>query len=787
MAVMHFHELDPEVGIFNVSLRMNHTLLASTAYDEVSATLLHGVGKVYFRYVWSGFLTLQHSVALFARETSPLGNSPSWQDLVRDIVIGNLEETEAGAALGDETSPRGVGEVKIPKETFWDIVNGLGRFSSKGLTRVREEVDFFPKDEAVLDALPDTIRKGGGGGGIPPFPRSTGFGDLTLIPFPTLSHDVSKFWDQFGWLTGLIVAASIVLPVSRLIAVIVEEKEIRVKDMVKQMGLRDWVFSLSWIVTYLLIFLFLSLIEMGALYLGTVYRASSFSLVFCFFFLFMCSQIAFCFLASTFFNRAKLAAIVGPVGMLCLLMPAYVFSFYPPNMYADVKQWLCLLAPSAFAFGIDRISLYEEASVGLNWDNYGDGALSMRFVMNMLLLDFFLYGVLAWYLDKVLPSKYGQREAWNFLFKEEFLGRCWKSSAAVAKAQDNGHRAAASWPSDVPSVEIKKLYKVFSATRKGNKVAIAGLNLEMNHNEITCLLGTNGAGKTTTISILTGTTNPSGGECTVYGSCIRTQMHAVRRILGICPQYDVLFKDLTVREHLEFYAVIKGVAYSDLDKTVAHMIAEVELCDKEHFASSSLSGGQKRKLSVAMALVGGSKVVFLDEPTSGMDPQARRSTWELLMRARQGRTSILTTHYLDEADLLGDRIAIMKDGRLCAFGSSLELKNRFGLGYILTLVIDTTRAQWETITRLIYEHVSEARPLSSSGSEMSFQLPFQCVRLFPRLFEELEAHDHALGINSYGISMTTLEEVFLTIAGGVELPPKHAAAAVAVAGCVCVG
>jgi ATP-binding cassette subfamily A (ABC1) protein 3 len=151
---------------------------------------------------------------------------------------------------------------------------------------------------------------------------------------------------------------------------------------------------------------------------------------------------------------------------------------------------------------------------------------------------------------------------------------------------------ASAWGNDKPSVQIEGLYKVFNSTRKGNKVAIAGLNLEMMHNEITCLLGTNGAGKTTTISILTGTTNASGGDCKVYGNSIKHQMHAIRRILGICPQYDVLFKDLTVREHLEFYAVIKGVSYADLHRTVDMMIAEVELCDKEHFPSASLSGGQ---------------------------------------------------------------------------------------------------------------------------------------------------------------------------------------------------
>jgi len=747
MAVIHFNELNPDLGIFNISLRMNHTTLPSTEADDVFKYLPRGLWDKYQRYIWSGFLTLQNSVSLWARETSPRSEIPSVEDVFRGIVIGQLDDNQDPF----EIFPR-ADDVTIPRETFWDVVNGLAKRGRNGInsTEVADRYDAFPDDfplDGLAEFAPDLSV-------IPDFPRSSGFGDTIILPFPTLAHDNSIFFERFGWLSGLIITASIVLPVSRLIAVIVEEKEIRIKEMLKQMGLRDWAFSSSWIISYMLIFFVLSLLEIGTMFIGQIYSSSSFSLVLSFFYLFMVSQIAFCFFLSTFFNRAKLACIVGPVCMLCLTMPAYVFSFYPPHQFIETKQWLCLLAPSAFAFGIDRISIYEEARVGVQWDNYSDGRLNLQFVMRMLMLDFVLYIAFAWYLDKVLPSKYGQHQKWNFIFSTGFWGRFWKSSSEVTKAKDNGHAVAAGWAMDKPSVKIDGLYKVFNSTRKGNKVAIAGLNLQMFHDEITCLLGTNGAGKTTTISILTGTTNASGGDCSIYGNSVNDEMHAIRRFLGICPQYDVLFNDLTVREHLQ--------------KTVDTMIAEVELCDKEHFASSCLSGGQKRKLSVGMALVGGSKVVFLDEPTSGMDPQARRSTWELLLRARKGRTSILTTHYLDEADLLGDRIAIMKDGRLCACGSSLELKNQYGMGYILTLVIDPLVASPEDINNLVSAYVRENRLLSSSGSEMGFQLPLQAIGAFPAMFEQLEQNSTALGVNSYGISMTTLEEVFLTIARGAE-------------------
>jgi hypothetical protein len=321
MAIIHFNELDPVEGRYNITLRMNQTTIVSTHPEDTYKYLPHGVWGKYQRYLFSGYLTLQHSVELYAKGKAPLSTDPS--DIARGILIGNLDD----GMLDDFDIFPNLNQVEIPKETFFDILNGLGA-STKAIGG-----DAFP-DDGILDSVPDTLDFSG----IPPFPRTSGFGDTMVIPFPTLAHDISLFYERFGWLSGLIISASIVLPVSRLIAVVVEEKEIRVKDMLKQMGLRDWVFSSSWIITYMLIFTFLSLLEMGTMFVGTIYRESSFSLVYCFFFLFMCSQISFCFLVSTFFNRAKLASIVGPVCMLCLLMPAYVFSFYPPHQFIETKQ-----------------------------------------------------------------------------------------------------------------------------------------------------------------------------------------------------------------------------------------------------------------------------------------------------------------------------------------------------------------------------------------------------------------------------------------------------------------
>ena len=172
-------------------------------------------------------------------------------------------------------------------------------------------------------------------------------------------------------------------------------------------------------------------------------------------------------------------------------------------------------------------------------------------------------------------------------------------------------------------------------------------------------------------------------------------------------------------------------------------------------------------------MIGGSRVVFLDEPTSGLDPQSRRSVWELLRNFKCGRAIVITTHYMDEADILCDRIAIMSEGRLQCCGSSLFLKSKFGVGYNLTLTRSNPSCNDSAVTELVKRHVPQAIPLSSAGGEMSFQLQSGNKAAFAQLFQELEENLDVLQIGSYGVSMTTLEDVFLRLADKDQSPLEH--------------
>jgi len=243
-----------------------------------------------------------------------------------------------------------------------------------------------------------------------------------------------------------------------------------------------------------------------------------------------------------------------------------------------------------------------------------------------------------------------------------------------------------------PEVARLELYNQFLKIQDLTKVypngfaAVNGINLKMYNGQIFALLGHNGAGKSTTISMLTGLLSKSTGSGRIFDSDLFNEMDDVRKYMGVCPQHDVLFDLLTPEEHLDIFYDFKGGDPARKAEEIRGLIVDVGVAPDKKKQAGSLSGGNRRKLSVAIALCGNSRLVLLDEPTAGMDLSARRGLWDMLKNYRNNRIIILTTHYMDEADVLGDRIGIMGKGKVLCLGSSLFLKNRYGAGYKLTMV-----------------------------------------------------------------------------------------------------
>lgn len=209
--------------------------------------------------------------------------------------------------------------------------------------------------------------------------------------------------------------------------------------------------------------------------------------------------------------------------------------------------------------------------------------------------------------------------------------------------------------------------------------AVEDVSFAVREGEVFCLLGHNGAGKTTTLNVLTGLIAASRGSAFVAGHRVGKSADAVHSLCGVCPQHDTLWPRLTAREHMAIFAELKGVPAGRVAKEVEEKLRSVDLWAVAAQAVGGFSGGMKRRLSLAIASIGDPRIVFLDEPTTGMDPVARREAWALIQALKRGRAVVLTTHNMQEADTLSDRLAIMAHGRLRALGTPLRLKNNVRL------------------------------------------------------------------------------------------------------------
>lgn len=212
----------------------------------------------------------------------------------------------------------------------------------------------------------------------------------------------------------------------------------------------------------------------------------------------------------------------------------------------------------------------------------------------------------------------------------------------------------------------------------GTKTAVNALELSVEAGELFALLGVNGAGKTTTIKMLSCLTKPTSGDALILGDSIVENPSAVKQKINVSPQETAVAANLTVRENLEMIAGIYGSDRRTSQAKAEEMLATFELEDTAKQKARTLSGGYQRRLSIALALISNPKVLFLDEPTLGLDVLARRKLWEAIEKLKGKMTVILTTHYMEEAEALSDRIAVMSEGSLKAIGTSQELIRQTG-------------------------------------------------------------------------------------------------------------
>nr|QJX58398.1 truncated ATP-binding cassette sub-family A member 2 [Pectinophora gossypiella] len=594
---------------------------------------------------------------------------------------------------------------------------------------------------------------------------------IQRYPHPAYIMDLAKEALQFLFPSFIMISFS--YTAINIIRSVTVEKEMQLKETMKIMGLPTWLHWMAWFFKqfiYLLIASVLILVILKVNWFTTeegfsdyaVFTNTPWTVLFFFLTLYLTCTIFFCFMISGFFSKASTAALFGGVIWFLTYIPAFLLAM-DVNMSTSLQAVTCLMLNSAMSYGF-QLLLARESTGGMQWGDFmtSPATDSSRFVFGhvviMMALNCVLYMLIALYLEQVLPGPYGTPKPWYFFVQRQF----WCSSKTThdigTDNSDTSSLTKESDPTDLPiGVKIQNLKKVY-----GSNVAVNNLSLNIYDDQITVLLGHNGAGKSTTISMLTGNVDITSGSVTVAGYDIEKQTSSARSHIGLCPQHNVLFNELTVKEHLQFFSRLKGFSGKELDEEIVTLIEKLELQEKRDYQSAGLSGGQKRRLGVGVALCGAAKVVLLDEPTSGMDPASRRALWDLLQREKKGRSMILTTHFMDEADILGDRVAIMADGRLQCVGSPYFLKRHYGVGYTL-VVVKKEDFRLDTCTELINRYIPGTVVKEDRGTEVTYSMTNEYSHVFESMLRDLEAKADEINFKNYGLLATTLEDVFMSV------------------------
>ncbi len=299
------------------------------------------------------------------------------------------------------------------------------------------------------------------------------------------------------------------------------------------------------------------------------------------------------------------------------------------------------------------------------------------------------------------------------------------------------------------AIQTFNLTKIFNGL-----VAVDGIELNIKRGELFALLGPNGAGKTTIIKMLCCLLKPTGGTAKIMGYDILKQPFKIKQTIGVSPQETVVSEHLNPRENIELIGKIHGVSTRELRTRSQQLLETMGLSERAKDQVRKFSGGMRRRLNIMMALVHNPEILFLDEPTLGLDPQARRAVWEYIARLKGVRTILLTTHYMDEADFLADRIGIMDEGKIVALGTSAELK--MGLLEKRTMIIYAWNLT-QRVTNEVRRRYAEVEVTNGTMRVTDQKLDFK----------EILDLLHSLGaiVRSAYIKEPTLEDVFLTVTG----------------------
>lgn len=521
------------------------------------------------------------------------------------------------------------------------------------------------------------------------------------------------------------------IPSSNIIFIVKErESNVKHQQLVSGVGLMAYWFS-NFLLDYVK-FIFVGMVTVLLIIIygiDSLYEEDHLTMTICLVMVFGATNTVFTYLISFMFkspSSAQIFTFILNFFFGCVLMiGSFVLRLIEStrNIHVYTSEWVFRLNPIFnLSFGLLNMAyslftqrLYELDSKPKAWSWYG----SIR-ELGALLVTFVVFFALIFMIELDLfriPSCTSDKRSQDDIEKddEEVEDEVKEEEQYINETKDL-------------AIKVENVGKNYVLSgggclsgSKNIKRAVKNINFGVAKGECFGLLGTNGAGKTTTFKMLSGEIIPTKGVASINGYNVSTQMKKIRHLIGYCPQFDALLDKLTAREHLELYAAIKGIRSDLREKLIKEKLKQLNLMKFEHVQAGTYSGGNKRKLSVAMALLGNPPIIFLDEPSSGMDPEARRFMWTVVSRvSSQTKKSsvILTTHSMEEAEALSTKLAIMVEGNIKCIGPVQKLKNKYGKGFEVE-----TKLKLPTLAQS--DHICKAAGLVSSTDKENEDKPIE--------------------------------------------------------------
>uniref|UniRef100_A0A8C0R6U6 ATP binding cassette subfamily A member 9 n=1 Tax=Canis lupus dingo TaxID=286419 RepID=A0A8C0R6U6_CANLU len=549
-----------------------------------------------------------------------------------------------------------------------------------------------------------------------------------LMSITGINMKILPFVAQAGVVTDLFIFFCIISFSAFIyyVSVNVTQERQYIKSLMMMMGLRESAFWLSWGLMYAgFIFIVATLMAL-IVKSAQIVVLTGFVVVFTLFLLYGLSLITLAFLMSVLIKKPFLTGLV--VFLLTVFWGSLGFTALYRHLPAFLEWTLCFLSPFAFTVGMAQlIHLDYDVNSNIHLDS-SDNPYLIIATLFMLVFDALLYLALTLYFDKILPSKY------SYLDKMSYGHQPLKADHVALENEIDSDSS--------PNDSFEPVSPEFHG-----KEAISG------------------AGKTTLLNMLSGLSTPTSGSVTIYNHTLSemTDLETVSKLTGVCPQSNVQFDFLTVKENLRLFAKIKGIQSHEVEQEIQQVLRDLEMENIQDILAQNLSGGQKRKLTFGIAILGDPQVLLLDEPTAGSDPLSRHRVWNFLKERKSDRVILFSTQFMDEADILADRKVFISNGRLKCAGSSLFLKKKWGIGYHLSLHLNEM-CDPDSITSLVKQHIPDAKLTAQSEEKLVYILPLERTNKFPDLYRDLDRCSNQ-GIENYGVSMTTLNEVFLKLEG----------------------